>query len=105
MADGHRLGNHSMHHDDMTTWSPGRIEADLRAPVCPAPAGPGVAAVDRRDDSGVGALAVVRAALLTGLLLTGLLRHADLLVMGPTPAAATLDVGARRRSSRRRGPT
>ena len=30
VADGHRLGNHSMHHDDMTTWSPERIEADLR---------------------------------------------------------------------------
>ncbi|SCE80712.1 Peptidoglycan/xylan/chitin deacetylase, PgdA/CDA1 family [Micromonospora matsumotoense] len=31
VADGHHLGNHSMHHDDMTSWSPDRIEADLRA--------------------------------------------------------------------------
>lgn len=30
VADGHHLGNHSMHHDDMTTWSAERIEADLR---------------------------------------------------------------------------
>ncbi|WFE66141.1 MULTISPECIES: polysaccharide deacetylase family protein [unclassified Micromonospora] len=30
VAHGHRLGNHSMHHDDMTSWSPERIEADLR---------------------------------------------------------------------------
>ncbi|MEU7614780.1 polysaccharide deacetylase family protein [Micromonospora rifamycinica] len=30
VAHGHRLGNHSMRHDDMTSWSPGRIEADLR---------------------------------------------------------------------------
>ncbi|WP_328346463.1 polysaccharide deacetylase family protein [Micromonospora sp. NBC_00421] len=30
VADGHRLGNHGMRHDDMTSWSPDRIEADLR---------------------------------------------------------------------------
>ena len=30
-ADGHRLGNHGMHHDDLTDWPEDRIEADLRA--------------------------------------------------------------------------
>ena len=29
-ADGHVLGNHSMRHDDVSTWSASRIEADLR---------------------------------------------------------------------------
>ncbi|MEU8001272.1 polysaccharide deacetylase family protein [Catellatospora sp. NPDC049111] len=29
-AAGHPLGNHSMHHDDMSTWAPERIAADLR---------------------------------------------------------------------------
>ena len=26
-ADGHTLGNHTMHHEDMSTWSPEAIEA------------------------------------------------------------------------------
>ncbi|WDZ82896.1 polysaccharide deacetylase family protein [Micromonospora cathayae] len=30
VADGHTLGNHSMHHDDMGNWTPERIAADLR---------------------------------------------------------------------------
>ncbi|MFD0597438.1 polysaccharide deacetylase family protein [Catellatospora coxensis] len=30
VADGHTLCNHSMHHDDMSTWTPERIAADLR---------------------------------------------------------------------------
>ena len=29
VAEGHTLGNHTMHHDDMSTWSPEAIEADL----------------------------------------------------------------------------
>jgi peptidoglycan/xylan/chitin deacetylase (PgdA/CDA1 family) len=29
-ADGHLLGNHGMHHDDLTDWPEDRIEADLR---------------------------------------------------------------------------
>ena len=29
VAGGHTLGNHSLHHDDMGTWSPERIRADL----------------------------------------------------------------------------
>ncbi|MFC8448738.1 polysaccharide deacetylase family protein [Kitasatospora sp. NPDC057223] len=29
VADGHLLGNHSMHHDDMGAWAPERIRADL----------------------------------------------------------------------------
>ncbi|MFC7246256.1 polysaccharide deacetylase family protein [Catellatospora aurea] len=28
-AAGHPLGNHSMHHDDMSAWTPERIAADL----------------------------------------------------------------------------
>jgi peptidoglycan/xylan/chitin deacetylase (PgdA/CDA1 family) len=31
VADGHVLGNHSEHHDDLTDWSPERVEADLTA--------------------------------------------------------------------------
>ncbi|MFI9638794.1 polysaccharide deacetylase family protein [Micromonospora sp. NPDC051925] len=30
VANGHSLGNHSMRHDDMTSWPPDRIAADLR---------------------------------------------------------------------------
>ncbi|SCF15609.1 Peptidoglycan/xylan/chitin deacetylase, PgdA/CDA1 family [Micromonospora haikouensis] len=30
VADGHTLGNHSMRHEDMSSWSAERIEADLR---------------------------------------------------------------------------
>lgn len=30
VAEGHTLGNHSMHHDDLGDWTPERIEADLR---------------------------------------------------------------------------
>lgn len=30
-AEGHTLANHSLHHDDLSTWSPERIEADLAA--------------------------------------------------------------------------
>lgn len=30
IAHGHTLGNHSMRHDDMSTWSPERIAEDLR---------------------------------------------------------------------------
>ena len=29
VAEGHTLGNHTMHHDDMSAWSPEAIEADL----------------------------------------------------------------------------
>ncbi|RIV35577.1 polysaccharide deacetylase family protein [Micromonospora radicis] len=29
IAGGHALGNHGMHHDDMSTWTPGRIASDL----------------------------------------------------------------------------
>lgn len=29
VADGHLLGNHSMNHDDLGTWTPERIRADL----------------------------------------------------------------------------
>ncbi|WP_329110260.1 polysaccharide deacetylase family protein [Micromonospora sp. NBC_01699] len=29
-AAGHTLSNHGMHHDDMSTWTPERIRADLR---------------------------------------------------------------------------
>ncbi len=29
VAAGHALGNHSMHHDDMSDWTPGRIASDL----------------------------------------------------------------------------
>ena len=29
VADGHTLGNHSMHHEDMGAWKPERIRADL----------------------------------------------------------------------------
>lgn len=29
VADGHILGNHTMHHDDMGSWPPERIRADL----------------------------------------------------------------------------
>lgn len=29
VRDGHELGNHSLHHDDMATWTPDRIRADL----------------------------------------------------------------------------
>ncbi|SHL57242.1 polysaccharide deacetylase family protein [Actinacidiphila paucisporea] len=29
VAGGHRLGNHGMHHDDMSDWPAERIEADL----------------------------------------------------------------------------
>ncbi|GAB3153369.1 hypothetical protein GCM10027290_46010 [Micromonospora sonneratiae] len=31
VAAGHTLGNHAMHHDDMSGWGPERIRADLRA--------------------------------------------------------------------------
>ncbi|GAB7038872.1 chitooligosaccharide deacetylase NodB [Catenuloplanes niger JCM 9533] len=31
VADGHRLCNHSMRHDNMSTWTPAQIEADLLA--------------------------------------------------------------------------
>lgn len=31
VADGHALGNHSMHHDDLSAWPRPRIEADLTA--------------------------------------------------------------------------
>lgn len=30
-ARGHVLGNHTMHHDNLGTWGPDEIEADLRA--------------------------------------------------------------------------
>ncbi|MER6920456.1 polysaccharide deacetylase family protein, partial [Streptomyces spiralis] len=30
VRDGHELGNHSLHHDDMSAWTPERIRADLR---------------------------------------------------------------------------
>ncbi|EEP70310.1 cellulose-binding protein [Micromonospora sp. ATCC 39149] len=30
VADGHTLGNHSMRHENMSSWPPERIEADLR---------------------------------------------------------------------------
>jgi len=30
-ADGHTLCNHSMHHDNLSTWTPEQIEADLAA--------------------------------------------------------------------------
>jgi peptidoglycan/xylan/chitin deacetylase (PgdA/CDA1 family) len=30
-ADGHALGNHGMHHDDLSHWSEEQIAADLRA--------------------------------------------------------------------------
>ncbi|MEU4236829.1 polysaccharide deacetylase family protein [Actinoplanes sp. NPDC026619] len=30
-AEGHTLCNHSMHHDDLSTWTPAQIEADLAA--------------------------------------------------------------------------
>lgn len=29
VADGHLLGNHSMHHDDMSDWAEDRVRADL----------------------------------------------------------------------------
>lgn len=29
VAEGHTLANHTMHHDDMSAWSPEAIEADL----------------------------------------------------------------------------
>lgn len=29
VADGHQLGNHGMHHDDMTDWPAERVRADL----------------------------------------------------------------------------
>jgi peptidoglycan-N-acetylglucosamine deacetylase len=29
VAGGHKLCNHTMHHDDMSTWSPERIKSDL----------------------------------------------------------------------------
>ncbi|WP_129843682.1 polysaccharide deacetylase family protein [Streptomyces sp. RFCAC02] len=29
VREGHQLGNHSMHHDDMSAWSPERVRADL----------------------------------------------------------------------------
>jgi peptidoglycan/xylan/chitin deacetylase (PgdA/CDA1 family) len=29
-AEGHVLCNHSMHHDDLSTWTPSQVEADLR---------------------------------------------------------------------------
>jgi peptidoglycan-N-acetylglucosamine deacetylase len=31
VADGHALGNHAMHHDDMTDWPAERVRADLEA--------------------------------------------------------------------------
>ncbi|WP_258725624.1 polysaccharide deacetylase family protein [Cellulomonas sp. NS3] len=30
VAEGHVLGNHSTHHDDLSTWDPERVRADLR---------------------------------------------------------------------------
>ncbi|MEU0603016.1 polysaccharide deacetylase family protein [Streptomyces sp. NPDC006393] len=30
VRDGHELGNHSLHHDDMSAWTPERIRADLQ---------------------------------------------------------------------------
>lgn len=42
-ADGHILGNHSMHHDDMSGWPPERIRADLlRTNAAIRAAAPGV---------------------------------------------------------------
>jgi peptidoglycan/xylan/chitin deacetylase (PgdA/CDA1 family) len=31
VADGHVLCNHTMHHDDLSTWTPEQIRADLTA--------------------------------------------------------------------------
>lgn len=31
VAAGHVLGNHSLHHDDLSAWADERVEADLRA--------------------------------------------------------------------------
>lgn len=44
VADGHVLGNHSLHHDDLSAWDDERVEADLRATAAAIDAAvPGVA--------------------------------------------------------------
>jgi peptidoglycan/xylan/chitin deacetylase (PgdA/CDA1 family) len=44
VAAGHVLGNHSMHHDDLSAWSPDRVRADLlEAAAAVEDAAPGVA--------------------------------------------------------------